>query len=99
MQTIHVIDKNIDELIAMILSGTTDERNNAAEMLVGKGLEAAQKLITLLSEQNRDIRDVVIWALCEIKENIETPLQKSLTSNNSTIIEGAAYILGIKKSK
>lgn len=99
MQAINVIDKNIDELITMISSGTTDERNSAAEMLVGKGQEAVQKLINLLSEQNRDIRDVVIWALCEIEENIETSLQKSLTSDNSTIIEGAAYILGIKKSK
>ncbi len=99
MQEITVLDKTIDELITMISSGTTDERNYAAEILVGKGQAAAQKLIKLLSDTGTDIRDVVIWTLSEMTDDIETCLQEALTSDDSSIIEGAAYILGIKKSR
>ena len=97
MQAISVTEKTTSELIQLILSGAAEERSSAAETMIQRGSEAAEQLVPLLSNQDNEVRDTAIWALCEINENIDHLLINALSHDNTTIREGAAYILGIKK--
>ncbi|MCX8123109.1 MAG: HEAT repeat domain-containing protein [Spirochaetes bacterium] len=90
--------RTIEQIIENIKTGDDIIRNKAFEEIIEFKHEAILPLITLLSHPDEQIRDSVIWALCEMREFAEPALIQELSNKNPVIRESAAFCLGICKN-
>ena len=97
MQAISLTEKTTGELVQLIVSGNAEDRNFAAEEIIQRGYEGAEQMIPLLAQQDKEIQDTVIWALCEMNDNTDSLLIDALSHKDASIRESTEYILGIKK--
>lgn len=88
----------IEQIMENIQTGDDSIRNKAFEEIIEYGKDAIVPLITLLSHPDEQIRDSVIWALCELKEHAGQALIQELSNKNPVIRESAAFCLGICKN-
>ncbi|MGQ9844096.1 MAG: HEAT repeat domain-containing protein [Spirochaetota bacterium] len=89
---------SIDTIIEDIQTGDDTIRNKAFEEIIQYGEDAIVPLITLLSHPDEQLRDSVIWALCQMKEFASEALIQELSNKNPIIRESAAFCLGICKN-
>ncbi|MEW6526576.1 MAG: HEAT repeat domain-containing protein [Spirochaetota bacterium] len=88
----------IEQIMEQIQTGDDSIRNKAFEEILEYGKDAIVPLITLLSHPDEQIRDSVIWALCQMKEYAGQALVQELSNKNPIIRESAAFCLGICKN-
>ncbi|MGB4268875.1 MAG: HEAT repeat domain-containing protein [Spirochaetota bacterium] len=88
----------IEQIMKQIQTGDDSIRNKAFEEIIEYGNDAIVPLITLLSHPDEQIRDSVIWALCQMKEYAGQALIQELSNKNHAVRESAAFCLGICKN-